>query len=75
MPRREIDPAQLTEDYFGNNIAVTCPLCSKVFVVSSFFPPKSDGTRMCPQCGKSKATVKGGAKSGGTAYIEWQDKS
>jgi len=66
--------SRLTKDYFGNNVAVTCPLCAKAFVVSSFFPPKNDGQRTCPQCGKSKATVKGGAKSGGVAYLEWPNE-
>ncbi len=31
--RRAIDPNQLGEDWLGNNVAVTCPLCNKVFVV------------------------------------------
>ncbi len=74
MQRRNIDPARLTEDFLGNNIAVTCPLCGKVFVVTTL-PSLGGGKRVCPnlQCGKSTAFVSGGALSGGTAYIEWPD--
>jgi hypothetical protein len=72
MPRREIDSSRLDEDFLGNNAAVTCPVCGKVYIVSAF-PRSSAGERTCPNsaCGKSKATVQGGAKSGGKAHIEW----
>jgi hypothetical protein len=68
--RREIDASKLTEDFHGNNITVTCPLCGKVFVVSAILDGEG---RACPNpaCGRSKAVVTGGAKSGGTAHIEW----
>jgi transcription elongation factor Elf1 len=62
--QREIAPSKLTEDFHGNNAAVTCPVCGKVFVVSALL---DDQGRRCPnaRCGKSTAFVKGGAKSGG----------
>jgi predicted RNA-binding Zn-ribbon protein involved in translation (DUF1610 family) len=62
------------EDWEGNNAAVTCPMCGKVFIVSSFFHRGSrrrEGVRKCPNCGRSTARVKRGKKSGGTASIKW----
>jgi hypothetical protein len=66
-----IDHTQKTEDFWGNNIAVTCPLCGKVFIATTL-PSLGGGKRTCPnpKCGKSRAVVTGGAKNGGTAYIE-----
>jgi endogenous inhibitor of DNA gyrase (YacG/DUF329 family) len=66
MTERPIDPTLLTEDWEGNNIAVRCPICGKVYVVSDQI---HGGERACPKCGKSKATVKGGRMSGGTASL------
>jgi Zn finger protein HypA/HybF involved in hydrogenase expression len=68
MAQRSIDPTRLDEDWEGNNIAVTCPACSKVFIVSGML---HDGKRDCPKCGKSTGTLEGGRKSGGTAIIKW----
>lgn len=73
MRRRDFEVAgqALHEfDWEGNNAAITCPPCGKVYVVSGILHP--DG-RKCPQCGKSTGHVKGGKKSGGAAYVEWQD--
>ncbi len=69
MPRRDLDPLQLgrDEDWVGNNAAFTCPACGKVFLVSG---PLHRNGRDCPDCGRSHAKVGGGAKSGGTAWIE-----
>jgi len=57
MKTRELKLKELAknEDWAGNNIALTCPLCGKVYVVSGFMHP--DGRR-CPSCGKSKGLVK-----------------
>lgn len=68
--RRELDPNALskTEDWEGNNVAVTCPACGKVYIVSGA-PHIHGGKRSCPSCGKSEATVEGGRKSGGKASI------
>jgi Zn finger protein HypA/HybF involved in hydrogenase expression len=70
MAIRSIDPeAQARdEDWEGNNAAFTCPVCGKVFIVSSHM---HDGKRKCPSCGKSTGHVVGGKKSEGTAKIEW----
>ncbi len=68
MPQRTIDHTRLDEDWEGNNVAVTCPECGKVFIVSEVI---HQGKRECPQCGKSTATVQGGRKSGGTASVSW----
>jgi hypothetical protein len=54
------------EDWYGNNIAITCPACQKVYVVSGHL--NRDG-RDCPKCGKSKGVVQGGKDSGGTAVV------
>lgn len=68
--QRAIDPNQLCEDWLGNNIAVTCPLCKKVFIASSHL---NRGGRKCPKCGRSTAVVNGGKDSNGTATLQVQD--
>jgi predicted RNA-binding Zn-ribbon protein involved in translation (DUF1610 family) len=68
MPQRELDPSQIGEDWEGNNIAITCPACGKVFIVSGLI---HRGQRACPKCGKSTGVLKGGRKTGGTAFIKW----
>lgn len=49
------------EDWQGNNIAVACPVCLKVFIVSGMIHRKG---RECPSCGKSKAFVSQDGKAG-----------
>lgn len=39
MPRRQIDPNRPNEDWQGNNMAIGCPVCRKVFIVSGILPP------------------------------------
>jgi len=74
MSTREIsnNPSNhaLNEDWEGNNVAFTCPLCNKVFIVSGA-PIIHNGVRKCPGCGKSTGHVEGGRKSRGRAWIEW----
>ena len=53
------------QDWLGNNIAVTCPVCGKVYL-ASYFLNRNKG-RDCPGCGKSKAFV---GKKGEPAWIE-----
>lgn len=63
------------EDWEGNNAALTCPLCKKVFIVSGIIhrgPGGEKGYRKCPSCGKSTGRISGGRKSGGTASVEWE---
>jgi ribosomal protein S27E len=76
MPVRQIDPMNLArdEDWFGNNIAVTCPntKCRKVFVVSSMLGHPR-GRRKCPACGNATAYVKGGPAAG-EARVEWEEQ-
>ena len=69
MTRRDLEPLTLGQgdDWVGNNAAFTCPVCGKVFLVSG---PLHRNGRACPSCGRSTAHIKGGAKSGGTAWIE-----
>jgi DNA-directed RNA polymerase subunit RPC12/RpoP len=55
-------------DFHGNNAAFNCPECGKLFVVSEIMDKNG---RECPSCGKSKAFVKGGEKSNGSAWIEY----
>jgi hypothetical protein len=71
MNERPIDHTKLSEDWEGNNIAIQCPACGKVYIVSEqIHSPKRGeaGERTCP-CGKSKGRVKGGRKSGGSASV------
>jgi transcription elongation factor Elf1 len=51
---RQLNSDQLHEDVYGNNAAVTCPLCSKVYIVSEYLN-RTKG-RACPKCGKSTAS-------------------
>ncbi len=39
------------EDWYGNNAAVTCFACGKVFLTSQVLHRKG---RACPRCGKCK---------------------
>lgn len=66
MNERPVDHTKLSEDWQGNNIAIQCPACSKVYIVSGLI---HHGERDCPKCGKSKGVVNGGRESGGTASI------
>lgn len=68
MPERIVDHTRIDEDWAGNNIAVTCPVCGKVFIVSGMI---HRGHRDCPKCGQSSAEVTGGKDSGGKAVIRW----
>ncbi|MDP2684982.1 MAG: hypothetical protein Q8P20_08175 [bacterium] len=45
----KLDLKNEKKDYniYGNNAAITCPGCSKVFVVSGFL---NNGERECPDC-------------------------
>ena len=69
MPRHELDAEKLGlgEDWVGNSAAFTCPECRKVFLVSGLI---HGGGRACPACGRATAHIEGGAKSGGSAWIE-----
>jgi hypothetical protein len=72
MPTRDVssdpDNHAPNEDWEGNNVAFTCPVCGKVFIVSGAI---HNGVRECPSCGKSTGHVEGGRKSDGRAWIEW----
>lgn len=76
MPIKNLNPDNLNqdEDWLGNNVAFTCPLCRKVFIVSHFLiesPNVERGVRKCPGCGKSTGHIKKDRKSGGSAWIEY----
>jgi hypothetical protein len=76
MPVRHLDPnryntvvvgaADADADWKGNNAAFTCPVCSKVFLVTSFNNLGENGLN-CPGCGKSTAYCTGSALQGGEA--------
>lgn len=68
MPARPLDPSRLDEDWEGNNAAVTCGSCGKVFLISGHKKIHS-GERTCPHCGKTRVILKGGRKSDGTVTI------
>lgn len=72
--QRHLDPNNLRhdEDWAGNNIAVTCPACKKVYIVSAA-PQIHDGKRKCPSRGKSEGIIQGGKISGGTASVSWSE--
>ena len=80
MPVRYLDPerykagkpvaADADADWNGNNAAFTCPVCSKVFIVSAFNNLGLLGLQ-CPGCGKSTAYITGSAAECGEAKIEW----
>jgi hypothetical protein len=65
MPIRNLDPNELglNEDWEGNNAALSCPICNKVFIVSDtrmhVGPDDTKGYRECPGCGKSIGRVTG----------------
>lgn len=63
MKSRSLNKEAQSEDVAGNNIALTCPACGKVYIVSEFL---HGGERSCPKCSKSKGLVKGV-----TAQIIW----
>jgi len=65
MPRRPIDPRRPTEDWEGNNIALACPGCGKVYVVSGLIHRQG---RACPICGESTGRV---TIDGQHAEVEW----
>jgi predicted GNAT family N-acyltransferase len=68
MTKRKLDKSALgrSEDWYGNNAALRCPLCSKTFIVSQFL---NKGRRECPSCGRSSAEM-----SGGGLTIQWPDQ-
>jgi hypothetical protein len=45
------DNLTLGEDWYGNNAAVTCFACGKVFLTSQILHRKG---RSCPKCGECK---------------------
>jgi hypothetical protein len=68
MAKRMLDKAALrrTEDWYGNNAAIHCPVCGKTFIVSGFL---NKGRRDCPVCHKASAEI-----TNETATIEWPDE-
>lgn len=71
MKTRNLEPNSLgqKEDWSGNNIAIECPVCAKVYIVSA----RIHGERKCPGCGRSRGIVRGGRDSGGKASVVWGD--
>jgi len=65
-----LDPNNLPQgyDWYGNNVAFTCPRCGKVFVVSSFL---NKNGRKCSSCGQSRGYCTGGPGRG-QAFVEWE---
>lgn len=47
-------------DHAGNNYAVECLSCHKVYIVSEYI---HKGGRVCPHCGKSRAYANQADKS------------
>jgi Zn finger protein HypA/HybF involved in hydrogenase expression len=59
MSQRNLDKDALghREDWYGNNAAIQCPSCGKVYIASKFL---NKGFRKCPKCGKSSIQVTDG---------------
>ena len=55
------------QDWYGNNIAITCPVCGKVYLTSQML---AKGRRNCPQCGKSSVQA-----TKDEAVVEWDERS
>jgi len=53
------------EDWYGNNAAMRCPVCGKLYIVSEFI---GKGHRQCPKCQKSTAEI-----TNDRVTIEWPD--
>ena len=53
---RQLDKSNLTltEDWYGDNAAITCHACGQVFLVSKILHRKG---RACPRCGVTRALV------------------
>jgi hypothetical protein len=68
MAKRTLDKTALrrTEDWYGNNAAVRCSICGKIFIVSGFL---NKGRRDCPICHKTSAEM-----INETVTIEWPDE-
>jgi transcription elongation factor Elf1 len=79
MPVRHLDPqrfeihsdrsADANADWHGNNAAFTCPVCAKVYIVTTLNKEGTKG-RDCPGCGRSKAFITGSPKAH-KAWIQW----
>lgn len=54
------------EDWYGNNAAVHCPSCGRLFIVSGFL---NMGQRQCPSCLRSTAQI-----TNEHLTIEWPDE-
>jgi hypothetical protein len=56
MATKKLDKKALgrSEDWYGNNAALRCPVCRKVFIVSEFL---NKGQRGCPSCHTSSAEI------------------
>jgi hypothetical protein len=67
--KRQLDPKQLTEDVNGNNAAVTCPSCSKVYIVSRFINRKG---LKCPKCGGSEVIFEKKKDGRMAPMISWE---
>ncbi|MFA5165914.1 MAG: hypothetical protein WC449_01240 [Candidatus Paceibacterota bacterium] len=68
MEKREIDKYYLgkTEDIYGTVLAVTCPVCGKVFITNG--ATDTEG-RLCPACNRSTAFID---QYGGSPRVEWE---
>lgn len=68
MGKRTLERDRLgrAEDWYGNNAAVRCPTCAKVYIVSAFL---AKGQRQCPVCQISVAQI-----TSDSVTIEWPDR-
>ncbi len=66
--KRRLDKDHLRhdEDWYGNNAAVRCPVCGRVFIMSTFI---SKGQRECPNCHRSSGEITNEAVT-----LQWPDE-
>jgi hypothetical protein len=69
MKTKEIDPKLLghKEDWLGNSAALECPVCGRVYIVSSFLKHEC----RCPGCGEYRASITGSPETNGKAVTSW----
>ena len=69
MPKRDLHKENLSQtwDWYGNNVAITCPVCKKVYLTSGNLHRKG---RSCPVCCKSKVFVDVHGKIASLEYDE-----
>lgn len=67
VQKHDISAADQKNDIHGNNAAVTCPVCGKIFIVSASL---DNGSRVCPKCKMATAHISQTPPY--QAWVEWK---